>query len=64
MFRSCESKDSIETISCTYQAKLNQHQENSEKARIMTVYYSCQMLSALYCINLVLHMWLMERFIC
>jgi len=25
VFRQCEGKDSIETIKCTYQAKLNQH---------------------------------------
>ena len=56
MFRHCEGKDSTETIRCTYQAKLNQHQENLAKARIMTVIHSCQMY--LYCISLVFHIWL------
>jgi len=40
----------------TYQAKLNQHIENSEKAKIMTVIstiYTWQMY--LYCTRLVLH---------
>ena len=45
MFRQCEGKDSIKTITSTYQA-------NSEKARIVTV-YSCQM--HLCCTSLVLH---------
>jgi len=55
VFRHCEGKDSRD-IRCTYQAKLNQYQENSAKARIMTVIHSCQM--CLYCIILVFHIWL------
>ena len=56
MFRLCEGKDSRETIRYTYQAKLNQHHENSAQARIMTVIHSCQMY--LYCTSLVFHIWL------
>ena len=54
MFRHCEGKDSRETIRC--QTKLNQHQENSAKASIMTMIRSCQMY--LYCTSLVFHIWL------
>jgi len=43
VFRHCEGKDSRETIRCTSQAMLHQHEENSAKARIMTVIHSCQM---------------------
>ena len=56
MFRHCEGKDSRETIRCTYQANLNQHQENSSKAKIITVIHSCQIY--LYCTSHVFHIWL------
>jgi len=56
VFRHCEGKDSRETIKCAYQAKLNQHKENSAKARIVTAIHSCQ--KYLHCASLVFHIWL------